>query len=427
MKMTRTLLSELEKNLHQQTLLDIYRDPKSLPYQQKRLQEAIESYEKYFGKGEVAIFSAPGRSEIGGNHTDHQKGMVLAASVNLDAIAVAGKQEKNTIEILSQGYEPAVVDLDHLEKQKGEEGISISLIRGMAYGLKQKGYSIGGFRAYIMSDVLSGAGLSSSAAYEVLIGTIISGLFNGMQIDPIVVAQVAQYAENVYFHKPCGLMDQMASSVGGLVQIDFRDIGKPIVNPVEVDFESFGYSLCIVDTGGSHADLTSEYAAIPEEMKQVARFFKKSVLRELAEEDFYHNLPLLRKELGDRPVLRAIHFFAEEKRVMAQVEALRAHRFDEFLRLVRDSGRSSFEYLQNVYTAKEGKKQKMALGLAVSEQILQNKRGVSRVHGGGFAGTLQAFVENGFVKNYCEQMDRLFGEGACRPLKIRPFGGIRIL
>lgn len=296
----------------------------------------------------------------------------------------------------------------------------------MIYGLKKNGHKIGGFQAYVTSDVLNGAGMSSSAAFETLVGTIISGLYNGMEISPVEIAQVAQYAENVFFGKPCGLMDQMACSVGGLIHIDFADLKNPMVEKVEVDFDVYHHSLCITDTKGSHADLTDDYALIPQEMKKVASFFGKEFLREVDEKEFYKNIAKLQKECGDRAVLRSLHFFEEDKRVEQEVSALKNGDFKGFLQTVKASGNSSFNYLQNVYTNKDVQNQGVSIGLAVSESILK-EHGVSRVHGGGFAGTIQAFVEDSFVETYREVLDSVFGEGACHVLKVRPFGGIKVM
>lgn len=406
-------------------LQEIYVDPGMLGYQRERYGKAVEEFESLFGPGEAELYSAPGRSEVGGNHTDHQRGQVLAAAVNLDAIAVVRKEEDGLIRLFSEGHSMITVDLSDLAAKKEEEGTSGGLIRGMAYGLKQEGYEIGGFSAYVTSDVLSGAGLSSSAAFEVLVGAILSGLYNQMEISPVKIAQVAQFAENVYFGKPCGLMDQMACSVGGLIHIDFQDTDHPAVEKVEVDFTAYGHSLCITDTKGSHADLTDEYAAVPLEMKKVAGFFGKEVLREVKEAEFFENLPQLRDQYGDRPVLRSIHFFKENARVGRQVQALKEGRFFDFLELVKESGASSFQYLQNVYTNRDVKNQAVSIGLAVSDSILPG-HGVCRVHGGGFAGTMQAFVENGFVEQYQKTLDCVYGQGSCHVLKVRPFGGIRV-
>ena len=328
--------------------------------------------------------------------------------------------------MVSEGYDMVEVDIEDLEEKAFEEGTTIALIRGVAANLKERGYVIGGFEAYITSDVLIGAGLSSSAAFEVIIGTILSGLFNDMSISPVLIAQAGQFAENVYFGKPSGLMDQMACSVGGLIHIDFKNPEEPVVEKVPSDFEAYKYSLCIVDTKEFHDDLTEDYAEIPAEMKKVAAFFKKKVLREVDEEEFFQQIPGLRSVLGDRPVLRALHFFEEEKRVESQVHALRNGEFEEFLSLVKASGDSSFKYLQNIYTNRAVQKQAMSVALGVSESVLK-KHGVSRVHGGGFAGTIQVFVENSFVEEYRNAMDKVFGAGSCHVLKVRQHGGIQVL
>ena len=325
---------DLKNNKYNDLLNDIYVDESLLDYHQARYIKAIEKYIDLYGDEEIEIYSAPGRSEVGGNHTDHQHGCVLAAAVNLDAIAVVGKVE-NTIKVLSDDFDIAPIDLNDLEKKESEVGTSEALIRGGCARLKELGYEVGGFNAFITSDVLMGAGLSSSAAFETIIGTIISGLYNDMKIDPVLIAQVGQYAENVYFNKPCGLMDQCASSVGSLINIDFKDVEKPVVVKVDVDFSKFGHSLCIVDTKGSHADLTDEYAAIPSEMKKVANYFGKEFLREVDEEAFFNDIAGARAACQDRAVLRAIHLFAENKRVAKQVEALNTGDFEEFKELVK--------------------------------------------------------------------------------------------
>lgn len=426
MEKTKVLLGEFAEKKQQERLMEIYVDAQMLPYQNERYQKAVQKYEELYGEGEVEIYSAPGRSEVGGNHTDHQHGEVLAASINLDAIAVTGKLEEPVIRLLSEGYQMITVDLSDLEKKDSEEGTSVGIIRGMVYGLKNNGHKIGGFQAYVTSDVLNGAGMSSSAAFETLIGTIISGLYNNMEISPVEIAQVAQYAENVYFGKPCGLMDQMACSVGGLIHIDFADPKEPVVEKVDVDFAAYHHSLCITDTKGSHADLTDDYAQIPREMKLVAEFFGKEYLREVDPKDFYKNIARLQKECKDRPVLRALHFFEEDKRVRKEAEALKAGDFASFLQTVKASGISSFNYLQNVYTNKDVQNQGVSIGLAVSDSIL-GSHGVCRVHGGGFAGTIQAFVADDFVETYREMLDSVFGTGACHVLKVRPVGGIKVL
>ncbi len=426
MRETESLLGELKARQQDKKLKEIYVDEGMVSYQRERFQNAIRRFEELYGAGEAEVYSAPGRSEVGGNHTDHQHGEVLAASINLDAIAVVRKTQDSVIELLSEGYEKIRVDISDLEKKEEEEGTSIGIIRGMVYGLKQNGHAIGGFQAYVTSDVLNGAGMSSSAAFETLVGTVISGLYNNMEISPVEIAQVAQYAENVFFGKPCGLMDQMACSVGGLIHIDFADPKNPIVEKIEVDFGAYRHSLCITDTKGSHADLTDDYAQIPQEMKKVASFFGKEFLREVDEKDFYKNIAKLQKKCGDRAVLRSLHFFEEEKRVEKEVNALKNGDFKGFLQIVKASGNSSFNYLQNVYTNKDVQSQGVSIGLAVSESILEN-HGVSRVHGGGFAGTIQAFVEDDFVENYRAMLDSVFGDGSCHVLKVRPFGGIKVM
>lgn len=426
MKNSRVLKEELLQNKYSQLFKEIYLDESMLEYQKDRYVKAVEKYEELFGEGEVEVYSAPGRSEVGGNHTDHQLGMVLATSINLDAIAITGKTENSVIRVVSDGYDMVEVDINDLEEKYEEEGTTISLIRGVAANLQEKGYKLGGFEAYITSDVLIGAGLSSSAAFEVIIGTMISGLFNHMEISPVLIAQAGQFAENVYFGKPCGLMDQMACSVGGLIHIDFKNPEEPVVEKVPADFEAHKYSLCIVDTKASHADLTEDYAQIPGEMKKVAAFFKKNVLREVDEKEFCSQIPGLRSVLGDRAVLRALHFFEEEKRVENQVQALKKEDFSGFLDLVKKSGDSSFKYLQNIYTNRDVRSQAMSVALGVSETVLGD-HGVCRVHGGGFAGTIQVFVENSFVEEYRKALDGVFGRGSCHVLKVRQLGGIKVL
>ena len=422
---TTELKKGFQDGKYEELLRDIYIDESVLDYQKERYIKAIESFEELFGEKEVEIYSAPGRSEIGGNHTDHQLGRVLAASINLDAIAIVAKKE-NGVVLKSEGYPMINVSLADLLPKKEEEGTSEGLIRGVAAKLKEEGYEIGGFEAYVTSDVLNGAGMSSSAAFEVLTGNILSGLYNEGKVSPVLIAQAGQYAENVFFGKPCGLMDQMACSVGGMIHIDFKNPEEPVVEKVPSDFEAYQYSLCIVDTKASHADLTDDYAQIPADMKKVAKFFKKNFLREVPEEEFYNQISAMRGLLGDRPVLRAIHFMEEETRVQKEVDSLKAGDFKGFLELVKESGNSSFKYLQNVYTTNDLNQQAVSVALAGSERIL-GKHGVCRVHGGGFAGTIQAFVENDFVEEYKRRMDKVFGHGSCQVLKVRQKGGVKVL
>lgn len=426
MNQTTTLKEAFRQGTYQELLTDIYIDADRIAYQTERYIRAIEYYEKAFGTGEVSIYSAPGRSEIGGNHTDHQHGEVLAASINNDAIAIVTPLAEPVVKVISDGYDLITVDLKDLSLQESEKESTLALIKGVLFAVKDKGYQIGGFQTYITSDVLIGAGLSSSAAFETIIGTIISGLYNDMKISPIEIAIMGQYAENVYFGKPCGLMDQMACSVGSLVHIDFADPASPVVEKVSFDMAKHGYSLCITDTKGSHADLTPDYAAIPAEMKAVAQFFGKEVLHEVPVDDFWKRLPEVRKATSDRSVLRTIHFFQENERVRKEVAALNHEDIPAFLQTVAASGDSSFKYLQNIYSSQDVQNQNMSLALAVSESVLGD-RGVCRVHGGGFAGTIQAFVSNDAVAEYKQAMDDLFGKDACSILMIRKYGGMKVL
>ena len=422
---TQVLKEQFINGTHDELLKEIYVDAGKLPYVKQRYVEAIKCFEALYGEGEVCIFSAPGRSEIGGNHTDHQHGEVLAASINKDCIAVVRATDDDMVKVVSDGYSMITVSAENLDKQESEEGTTLSLIKGVMFAMKERGYKLGGFEAYITSDVLIGAGLSSSAAFETLIGTVISGLYNEMRISPIEIAIIGQFAENVYFGKPSGLMDQMASSVGSLVHIDFQNPKSPVVEKVEFDFDKQGYSLCITDTNGSHADLTPEYAAVTVEMRAVAAMFGKEVLRDVDKTEVFANAGKIREKLGDRAFLRTLHFMEENVRVQKQVQALKDNQIDEFLKWIKSSGDSSYKYLQNVYTTQDITHQNVSVALAVSD-VLLGEKGVSRVHGGGFAGTIQAFVPNEAVEAYKEGMDSIFGEGACDVLKVRKFGGIRV-
>lgn len=371
----------------------------------------------------VSLFSAPGRTEIGGNHTDHQHGHVLAASVNLDIIAAARRNGTNQIRILSEGFPMDVIDLDDDSIQENEKNSSAALIRGVAARFRQLGFAVAGFDAYTTSNVLKGSGLSSSAAFEVLIGNMVNTLFADGQVDPVAIAQIGQYAENVYYGKPCGLMDQMASSVGGIIAIDFGDPAMPVVEPVAFDFASSGLALCIIDSGADHGDLTDEYAAIPREMKAVAAYFGKAHLREVSEADFLASIAQVRKTTGDRAVLRALHFFADDRRVADQAQALRAQDIERFKELILESGRSSSDDLQNIFATGSTTEQSVALVLALCERYLSPVGGAWRVHGGGFAGTVQAFVPLENVAGFKQNMEQVFGAGSCHVLNIRPVGG----
>lgn len=379
-----------------------------------------------FGAAPERYFSAPGRTEIGGNHTDHQRGRVLAAAVNLDTRAAVRLNGTNVIRILSKGYPMCQVDITDLTPKAEEINSTPALVRGVAARFHEMGCQVQGFDAYCESTVLPGSGLSSSAAYEVLIGTILNGLFFDGRVSQPEIAMIGQYAENVFFGKPCGLMDQTASAVGNLVTIDFFDKDAPVIEPVDFDFASCGHALCIIDSQASHADLTDEYAAIPGELKAVCAHFGKEVLTQIDEKDFYAQIPTLRKECGDRAVLRAIHFYQENARVPQQVAALRAGDFDTFLNLVKQSGYSSYMYLQNVIPAGYKEHQDVAVSLALCEHYLQG-RGAYRVHGGGFAGTVQAFVPFDLLETFRSGIDAVLGQGACHVLSIRPQGGVEMV
>lgn len=426
MKHIRDLKAEILNGGLESRMKEVYVDSSLIDYHRSRYVAALEKFTDLFGEKEVEIFSAPGRSEVCGNHTDHQHGHVLATAINLDAIAVVAGTEDNTIRLVSGDFPMVEMDLTDVGKRVNEQETTAALIRGVAAGIKKMGCSIGGFEAYVTSDVLMGAGMSSSAAFESLIGTIFSGLYNNGTVSSVDIAKIGQYAENVYFGKPCGLMDQMACSVGGLIYIDFADKENPVIEQVPCDFEAHEYSLCIVDTKGSHADLTDDYAAIPVEMKQVAACFGKEFLREVAPENFYSGIAGVREQTGDRAVLRAMHFFDEQNRVSEGVNALKADDFDAFLDVIERSGDSSSKLLQNIYSPKDVNTQNVTIALAASAHALQGGKGVCRVHGGGFAGTIQAFVKNEAVDDYKCYIESIFGEGACHVLKVRPYGGIKV-
>lgn len=381
-----------------------------------------QQFESVFHQKAAFLFSAPGRTELGGNHTDHQLGRVLAGAVSVDTIAAVAENGEGRIRVLSEGYPLCELDLSDLDVHPEEAGSTLALIRGVAAGFRNLGLPIRGFDAYVRSRVLPGSGLSSSAAFEVLIGTILNSL-GSCGLDPVKIAQLGQYAENVYFGKPCGLMDQTASSVGGIITIDFADRDKPKVEHLDFDFASCGHALCIIDSGADHADLTDEYAAIPREMGAVCAVFGKEKLRQVDEEEFYRRIPEVRAAAGDRAVLRAMHFFEDNRRVARQVEALKAGNFSRFLELVNESGRSSWLYLQNVIPTGSICHQELALTLALAAKLLKG-RGASRVHGGGFAGTIQCFVPLDLLDEFKAGMEAVLGEGRCQVLSIRPEGGV---
>ena len=391
-----------------------------------RATEVMNGFEKTFGVKEdtlAALCSAPGRTEICGNHTDHQHGHVLAAAVNLDFLACVSPNGTQTVHFQSEGWPMTTVDLSDLEQQEAEKETTASLVRGVMAELAKAGYTIGGFDMYAVSNVLPGSGLSSSAACEILLGVAGNHLFCQDELDAVTLAKIGQKAENQYFGKPSGLMDQTASSVGDAVAIDFADPSAPIVRSVTANLEELGLALCIVDCGADHAALTGEYASIPQEMKQVAAFFGKKVLREVQEEEVLKVMPQLRRAVGDRAVLRALHFYADDRRAVEEADALERRDRDAFLQLVKESGRSSWELLQNITPAGAVEAQDMAIALEAAE-IALNGKGACRVHGGGFAGTIQAFVPTESVSEFCEKMELMLRKGCCHVLNIRPTGGI---
>ena len=396
-----------------------------LKTQKERYGKAVQKFtELYPDREEIRIFSAPGRTEIGGNHTDHQHGCVLAAAVQLDVIGVVAFHEEGVVRVCSEGYCPFTVELSDLSVQEGEKG-SATIVRGIVSRFAALGAKVGGFDLYCTSDVLSGSGISSSAAFETLIGTMIDTNYNAGRAGAVEIAKIGQYAENVYFGKKCGLMDQMASSVGGLVFIDFADTDAPVIEPFAFDFEQAGYCICVTDTGGTHANLTPDYVAVRSEMEAVAAQFGKEYLRQVDEADFYAELPKLRETCSDRAILRAVHFFGDNRRAREEAEALRAGDVEKFLSLVQQSGDSSEAFLQNLYSTSAPTEQAIPLGVMVSKRILAGK-GAVRVHGGGFAGTIQAFVPTALADAYVAEMERVFGEGACYVFRIRPVGGVEV-
>lgn len=423
----KEMIAAIESGRFDENLKAVYVTDDAVEKQKPRYVETLNDFGELFGYDrEVSIMSAPGRTEVCGNHTDHNNGKVLAASINLDAIAVASKNDDNTIRVKSKGHRMNVVDLNDLEPNEDNFGDSTTLVQGVAAGIKNLGYTVSGFDACTTSDVMGGSGLSSSAAFEVLLGSVLSHMFNDGKISAVDIAKVAQYSENVFFGKPCGLLDQMASSVGTFVSIDFKSTKDPVINKIDFDFASSGHSLCIVDTHGNHSDLTDDYAAVRAEMESVAKAMGKNVLREITYEEFFEELPNLAGKVNDRALLRAIHFFGENKRVDKAVACLEANDFDGFKQVIIESGRSSFMLNQNVYTPKNPTEQKLSLALAVSKEILDGK-GAWRVHGGGFAGTIQAFVPNEILDEYKNAIEGIFGEGSCHILIIRPVGGTQVI
>lgn len=403
-------------------------DSSSVLLQRERYISAIDSFALLFGEErDVNIYSVSGRSELAGNHTDHNGGKVIAASINLDIIAVASRNGTSVINLKSEGFNQLSVDYEkYCTPDEKHFGTSASLIAGMCQGFVQNGHNVGGFDAYCTSNVLRGSGLSSSAAFEDMIGNILNHEFNGGSVSNVEIAQLAQYSENVFFGKPCGLMDQVACAYGGIVSIDFESAKTPKIEKIDFDLTKAGYNLCIVDTGGNHADLTDDYASVPAEMKAVASCFGKGVLRECRKEDIISNAKSIREQLGDRALMRSIHFFDENERVDLMKNALENNALNHYFDGVFASGKSSFCYLQNVYTTKNVAEQGLSLALCLTDGFLKDKEGAFRVHGGGFAGTIQAYVKENDVEEYRALMDSVFGEGSCLVLRVRPDGAIKV-
>ncbi len=420
------LLQRLETGALDDELTRLYGSAR-LSRERERYAYVLDKFAQTFGHDPAAFFTAPGRTELGGNHTDHQHGRVLAAGVDMDILAAVAANESGKVRVLSEGYPMVEIDLAQLEPKANERNTTAALLRGVAARFAQMGCVLAGkgFEAYMVSDVPGGSGLSSSAAFEVLAGNIFNDLYFENKCTPVELAQIGQYAENFFFGKPCGLMDQTASSVGGVVAIDFKDPAHPVVEQISLDLRGAGYALCILDSGAGHGDLTAEYAAITDELKAVSRHFGKEVLRDVAEADFSAAIPTLRKEAGDRAVLRAMHYFDENDRAKAQADALKAGDFDGFLALVSASGRSSALYLQNVVPTGQTADQALMLTIALASHIL-NGRGAVRVHGGGFGGTAQAFVPLDMVDDFKARVEAVLGQGACHILNVRPVGGAKI-
>ncbi len=420
------LLNEIQNNKFDETFIKLY-SKENLTKQKERYIKSINDFKAYFGEGEVNLYSTPGRTEIGGNHTDHNLGIVLAASVDLDIIAIVRKNNSRKINIFSEGYGMLKeINLDNIEINEAEFETATSLIKGVLKGIENLNGEIGGFDAYITSDVLRGSGLSSSAAFEVMIGTILNHEYNNAKFTAVQIAQVGQFAENVYFNKPSGLMDQTACSVGSLMTIDFKDNKNPIVENVEFDLDKYNLALCVINSGGSHADLTADYAAIKNEMCSVANQFSKEVLREVDKDEFIKSIPNIRGKISDRAILRAIHYYMECDRAINLREFIENEDIDSFLKTIIESGHSSFEYNQNAYTQKDEKYQPISLALCLSQDFLQNKRGAFRLQGGGFAGTIQCFVDKNDLKEFKKVIENVFGENSCYVLNIRNYGSIKI-
>ena len=419
-------IKAISDNEYNNLMITLYGDSENvISEQKKRYVKALESFKDIFpNRDDVKMYSASGRTEIGGNHTDHQHGVVLAGAVNLDVIAVVSFHSDNVVRVKSEGYEPFEATLDNLAANPNDSGTA-SIIKGVIAKYSEKGVKVGGFDMYCTSDVISGGGISSSASFETLICTIIDSYYNENKSHAFEIAQIGWYAENVYFGKKCGLLDQTVAAFGGLVSIDFKDNKNPKIEKLNFSFRDYGYYLCITDTKSSHENLTEDYDSIGDEMKQVASYFGAAVLNDVDEDKFYENITALRKCCPDRAILRAIHFFDETRRAKQEAEALKAKDIELFLKLVNESGESSCSLLQNLYSCKNPLNQEIPLAITLSKKILKNS-GAVRVHGGGFAGTIQAFVPETLVDKYTDAMDKLFGKESCLKLNIRPLGGVEI-
>lgn len=429
--MSKDLVLQLEGHKTRDLFKRLYGgNEEAILSQIKRYGKLIRAFEKHFpgDSREIQLFSTPGRTEVGGNHTDHNAGRVLAAAVHFDTIAAVTAADDNQIVLYSDGYEGEFrVDLNQLEPLPEERESTTALIRGIAARFQQLGYSIGGFNAYVSSSVAKGSGLSSSASIEVLLATILNALYNNNALEPALLARIGQYAENVYFGKPCGLMDQMACAIGGFITIDFKDSERAEYRKVDFDLAAHGYHMLVVDTGGNHADLTQDYADVPREMKSVAQALGKDILRELSMDEVMENIPLLREKAGDRAILRAMHFFMDDLRVVEQAGALEENRFYDFLKLVQESGNSSWRLLQNCYSNQNPQEQGVTLALALTEDFIRNTgEGACRVHGGGFAGTIQVYLPDDRLQQYVTLMESVFGRNSVTILNIRPDGTLHL-
>lgn len=423
MKHISQVIEEFESGFYDNQLTQLYKD--DYKKQKSRYIRALTEFIQHFDSNQVEIYSVPGRSEIGGNHTDHQHGLVLATAISLDTIGIVSKTNKNLIHIISDNYIIETIDIHSLDKKDYEIGTSASLIKGILSYLKQSEYMIGGFNAYLSSDILIGAGLSSSACFEIMIGTIISNLYNDSTIDLLTLSKAGQYAENTYYGKPCGLMDQITCAYGSMIMIDFKKPNDPIIEKINVDFSQFNHTLCIINTQSDHIDLTNEYTSIPDEMKLIANYFHQEYLRDVSEEEFYKHINHLKDTISHRALLRAIHFFEENKRVLLESDALKNNDFDTFKYHYILSSNSSFKYLQNVYSTSNIHDQLLSLCLSLSDVFLKEK-GMSRIHGGGFAGTIQVLLPTELAPTYQSFIENIFGKNTCTLLSIRQIGAFHL-